>query len=70
MLGFLIGIAVNILLGQLPVVLGVQASDRVAATKALDALIHPAEIQPAALATGVGALALQFGRPLGRRSSR
>jgi sulfate permease, SulP family len=59
MLGFLTGIGLNIILGQVPDMLGVNASGSVALTKAIDALAHPAEIQLAALATGLGALALQ-----------
>ena len=58
MLGFLTGIAVNIVLGQIPDLLGVDATGDVALTKAIHALSHPSDVQLAALATGLSALAL------------
>ena len=58
MLGFLTGVAVNIVLGQLPDMLGVDASGDVPLSKAVDALSSPSDIQLASLATGVSALAL------------
>jgi SulP family sulfate permease len=57
MLGFLTGIGVNIVLSQIPDMLGVSASGRVALTKAINALANLSEIQLASLLTGVGALA-------------
>jgi SulP family sulfate permease len=58
MLGFLTGVAVNIVLGQVPDLLGVAASGDVALTKAIDAISHPSDIELAALATGLSALGL------------
>lgn len=58
MLGFLTGIGVNIVLSQIPDLLGVSASGGVALTKAFDALTHPSEIDLATLAIGVIALAI------------
>ncbi len=49
MTGFLTGVAVNIVLGQIPVATGVDAEGDLALTKALDVLLHPGEIQPATL---------------------
>lgn len=58
MLGFLTGIGVNIVLSQIPDLLGVSASGGVALTKAVDALTHPSEIDLATLGIGVIALAI------------
>ena len=58
MLGFLTGVAVNIVLGQIPDLLGVVPSAGVALVKAVNALAHPAEIDPAALTCGAMALAV------------
>ena len=58
MRGFLTGIAINIVLGQIPVLLGVDASGRVAVTKTIDSFRDPSEIQLASLLSGLGALAL------------
>jgi len=58
MLGFLTGVAVNIILGQLPNMLGIAAVGDFPAAKALDALEHLDQIQWASLATGALALAI------------
>ena len=58
MLGFLTGIAVNIILGQVPDMLGVDAVGGIPLTKAINALAEPSEIVWAALAVGLVALAL------------
>jgi sulfate permease, SulP family len=59
MLGFLTGIGVNIILGQIPDLLGISATGSTALTKAVNALAQPSAIEWASLATGLGALALQ-----------
>lgn len=58
MTGFLTGVALNILLGQLPDLLGASASGPFPLAKALDIVVHPGRIDPATLAVGVGALAV------------
>lgn len=58
MVGFLTGVAINILLGQLGDLLGVDASGSIALSKAIDVLSHPGEWSITSLATGVGALGL------------
>lgn len=56
MTGFLLGIAANIVFGQLPVLLGAPSEGSVAALKALHVVLHPRQIHwPSAL---VGALAV------------
>jgi SulP family sulfate permease len=57
MVGFLTGIAVNIIFGQLPGLLGVQPDAGVAVQKALYVTTHLSEISLAAALVGVGALA-------------
>lgn len=57
MVGFLTGIAVNIIFGQLPGLLGVQPDPGVAVEKALYVVTHLAEITVPAALVGVGALA-------------
>lgn len=57
MVGFLTGIAVNIIFGQLPGLLGVQPDPGVALRKALYVATHLAEITVPAALVGVGALA-------------
>ncbi len=56
MLGFLTGVAVNILLGQLPDLTGVTPPSGVAAQKAWYVITHPGEIVWPAAAIGVAAL--------------
>ena len=58
MLGFLTGIAVNIVLGQLPDLTGVDAEGNFALTKALYVVLHPGEIDLPSLLAGAGALAI------------
>lgn len=58
MTGFLTGVALNILLGQLPDLLGASASGPFPLAKALDIVVHPGRIDPATLAVGVAALAV------------
>jgi len=61
MTGFLTGIAVNIICGQLGDLTGFAAEGPNAVSKALDVLTHPSEINVASLLTGVGALIILFG---------
>ncbi len=58
MIGFLTGVAVNIVLGQLPDLAGAEAEGEFALEKALDLITHPSRIDPVSLLTGLGALAL------------
>jgi SulP family sulfate permease len=58
MLGFLTGIGVNIILGQVPDMLGVEAVGGIPLTKAINALAEPSMIVWSALAVGLSALAL------------
>ena len=58
MTGFLMGVAINIVAGQIPDLTGAAADGRVALAKAFDVVTHPGRIDPATLATGLGALAL------------
>ena len=58
MTGFLTGIAVNIVFGQLPELTGSEASGTVAAAKALDVVANPTSIDPVSLTVGVGAFGL------------
>ena len=61
MVGFLSGVAVNIILGQLPDLTGVQTNGGTAAQKAWYVLTHPGEIVWPALLVGVFALIVLFG---------
>jgi len=68
MIGFLTGVAVNIVAGQIPDLAGAEAEGRFAIAKAFSVLTDPASINPASLAVGLGAIAilLLVGRtPLG-----
>lgn len=58
MTGFLAGIAVNIIAGQIPDLTGAPASGPFALAKALDVLVHPSSIDVASLLTGLAALAV------------
>jgi SulP family sulfate permease len=58
MVGFLSGVAVNIVCGQLPDLLGAPSEGRVALEKAWNVVIHPGEIDPASAATGVAAVVI------------
>jgi SulP family sulfate permease len=67
MVGFLTGIAVNIVLGQIPDLTGVDAEGSISLTKALFVLLHPSEIQVATLVAGSAALGIiALGNVLGR----
>ncbi|MGZ4150321.1 MAG: SulP family inorganic anion transporter [Actinomycetota bacterium] len=58
MLGFLSGIAVNILLSQVPGITGAEAAGANATQKALDVLLHPGRIDPATVLVGLSTIAL------------
>ena len=58
MLGFLTGVAANIVLGQLSQLTGADAEGDVALTRALDILLHPGRIDPASLLVGALTLGL------------
>lgn len=64
MIGFLTGVAVNILLGQLPQLAGAPEKGSTSLGKAVGVLLHPGGIDPASLLTGLAAIALLVG--LGR----
>lgn len=61
MTGFLTGVAVNIICGQLGDLSGYAAEGANALAKAFDVLTHPGDLNVAALLTGVGALVILFG---------
>jgi sulfate permease, SulP family len=58
MTGFLTGVAANIILGQIPNLLGVSASGSFNLAKAINAFSHPGQIEIASLLTGAFAAAL------------
>ena len=58
MIGFLTGVAVNIVAGQIPDLTGAEAEGRFAIAKAFNVLTNPASINPASLAVGLGAIAI------------
>ena len=58
MTGFLTGLAVNIVCGQIPDLTGAKAQGAFPLAKALNVLIHPGRIDVASLLTGLGALAI------------
>ena len=58
MLGFLTGVAANIVLGQVSDFTGAEAQGEVALTRALDVLIHPGRINAAAVLVGTATLGL------------
>ena len=58
MIGFLSGVAANIVFGQLPDFFGAEASGPYPLAKAWDLLTHPSRIDPATTACGVTALVL------------
>jgi SulP family sulfate permease len=61
MTGFLTGVAANIVLGQIPVVTGVDAEGSLSLTKATYVLLHPGDIRFATLSiAGFAALLLLF----------
>jgi SulP family sulfate permease len=58
MLGFLTGIAVNIVFSQLPGLTGVEATGANATEKALDVVLHPGQIDVTTLLVGLSTIAL------------
>jgi SulP family sulfate permease len=58
MIGFLSGVAANIVLGQLPHLLGGEASGPIAIAKAWDLILHPGRIDIGAALAGLSALLL------------
>ncbi|MEV0332221.1 SulP family inorganic anion transporter [Nocardia sp. NPDC050717] len=59
MTGFLLGVAANIVFGQLPVLLGAPSEGSVAALKAVHVVLHPLQIHwPSALVGGLAVLLL------------
>jgi SulP family sulfate permease len=58
MIGFLTGVAVNIVAGQLPDLVGAEATGSFALAKALDVLLHPSRINLPTLAVGLAAIAI------------
>jgi len=58
MIGFLTGISVNIVCGQVAGLTGSTATGHIAVQRALSVLIHPGRINPAALLTGLAAIAI------------
>jgi sulfate permease, SulP family len=61
MTGFLTGVAVNIICGQLGDLTGFAAEGPNSVAKAFDVLTHPGDVNVASLLTGVGALVILFG---------
>jgi SulP family sulfate permease len=60
MIGFLTGVAVNIILGQLSDLFGADTHGSIALEKAWNVLIHPGNWQLASLLVGLAALAILF----------
>jgi SulP family sulfate permease len=58
MIGFLTGVAVNIMAGQIPDLTGAEATGGVAIAKALDVLLNPSAIHVGSLVVGVAAIAI------------
>ena len=58
MIGFLTGVAANIIFGQLPDLTGVEAEGGSSIAKALDVILHPAAIDIPSLLTGLSAVAI------------
>jgi sulfate permease, SulP family len=58
MIGFLTGVAANIVLGQVPDLTGAPAEGEIALTKAINVLLHPGQIDTASLLVGSAALVL------------
>lgn len=58
MMGFLTGVALNIVLGQVPDITGAPSVGSTATAKALHVLTHPSEIVLGAAAVGAGAIAI------------
>jgi SulP family sulfate permease len=64
MIGFLSGVAINIIAGQVPDLTGAPGEGSVAVQKAWDVLTHPGGIDPASVLTGAAAFVIIVG--LGR----
>jgi SulP family sulfate permease len=58
MAGFLAGVAVNIVCGQIPDLLGADSSGDFAVTKALSVVLHPSTVTAASALVGLAALAI------------
>ena len=58
MIGFLTGVAANIIFGQLPDLTGVEAEGENAIGKALDVILNPGSIDLPSLLVGLGAMAI------------
>jgi sulfate permease, SulP family len=58
MIGFLTGVAANIVLGQLPDLAGAEAEGSTSLAKAIDLITHPGRIESASLLVGLSALAI------------
>jgi SulP family sulfate permease len=58
MIGFLTGVAVNIVAGQIPDLAGAMAEGRVAIAKAFNVLLNPSEIHAASLLVGAAAVGI------------
>jgi SulP family sulfate permease len=61
MLGFLTGVGINIVLGQLPGLTGAPSHGSTSAAKAWNVITHPSTIQWQSLVVGLSALGLMFG---------
>ena len=61
MLGFLTGVAVNIVAGQLPDLAGADADGSFALAKAVSVLIHPSRVELSSLLIGLAALGILVG---------
>jgi sulfate permease, SulP family len=61
MIGFLTGVATNIIFGQLPDLTGAPSSGRFALEKAWNVIVHPGQIHWQSLLVGVTALAILVG---------
>ena len=61
MIGFLTGVAINIVFGQIPDLVGADVSGPFALAKFWDLVTHPGLIEPATTACGVAALVALFG---------
>ncbi len=58
MIGFLTGVAVNIVAGQIPDLAGAEAEGNVAVAKALDVVLNPSAIHIGSLVVGLAAIAI------------
>ncbi|HEY6628912.1 MAG TPA: SulP family inorganic anion transporter [Acidimicrobiia bacterium] len=58
MIGFLTGVAANIIFGQIPDFTGAESVGANSLAKALNVLLHPSSIDPVSLLTGLAAVAL------------